>query len=31
MELLKDITGTGLTAQPYLRYLRGKFGEIYDL
>lgn len=31
MELLKDITGTGLTAEPYLRYLRGKFGEIYDL
>jgi carboxypeptidase Taq len=31
VELLTRITGAGLTAQPYLRYLRGKFGEIYRL
>jgi carboxypeptidase Taq len=31
LELLTRITGTGLTAQPYLRYLREKFGEIYRL
>ncbi len=31
MELLNRITGSGLTAQPYLRYLRHKFGEIYRL
>jgi carboxypeptidase Taq len=31
MELLNRITGSGLTAQPYLRYLRSKFGEIYKL
>jgi len=30
MELLNRITGSGLTAQPYLRYLRDKFGEIYN-
>ncbi len=29
MELLNRITGRGLTAAPYLRYLRDKFGEIY--
>jgi len=31
VELLTTVTGSGLTAQPYLRYLREKFGEIYDL
>ncbi len=31
MELLNRITGRGLTAAPYLRYLRDKFGEIYKL
>jgi len=31
MELLSRITGSGLTAEPYLRYLRQKFGEIYKL
>jgi carboxypeptidase Taq len=30
-ELLNRITGSGLTARPYLRYLRDKFGEIYKL
>jgi carboxypeptidase Taq len=31
VELLTRITGSGLTAQPYLGYLRDKFGEIYRL
>jgi carboxypeptidase Taq len=31
MELLTRVTGSGLTAQPYLQYLRAKFGEIYRL
>jgi carboxypeptidase Taq len=31
MELLTRVTGSGLTAQPYLAYLRDKFGEIYRL
>lgn len=31
MELLTKVTGGGLTAQPYLRYLRAKFQEIYKL
>ncbi len=31
MELLTRVTGSGLTAQPYLEYLRAKFGEIYRL
>lgn len=31
MELLKRITGAGLSADPFLRYLRTKFGEIYGL
>jgi carboxypeptidase Taq len=31
VELLNRTTGKGLTAQPYLDYLRTKFGEIYKL
>jgi carboxypeptidase Taq len=31
VELLTRITGSGLTAKPYLRYLREKFGDIYGL
>jgi len=31
VELLTAVTGGGLTAEPYLRYLRDKFGEIYRL
>jgi carboxypeptidase Taq len=31
VELLTAITGGGLTAKPYLRYLREKFGDIYSL
>jgi len=30
-ELIERITGEGLSAEPYLRYLRTKFGEIYGL
>ena len=30
-ELLQRITGAGLSAGPYLRYLNGKFGQIYGL
>jgi carboxypeptidase Taq len=30
-ELLTRVTGGGLTARPYLRYLREKFGDIYGL
>jgi carboxypeptidase Taq len=31
VELLTQVTGSGLTAKPYLRYLEEKFGEIYGL
>jgi carboxypeptidase Taq len=31
MELLTLVTGSGLSAQPYLRYLRGKFQKLYAL
>ncbi len=31
VELLTAVTGSGLSAEPYLRYLRHKFGEIYRL
>ena len=31
MELLERATGSGLSAEPYLRYLRTKFGEIYGI
>jgi carboxypeptidase Taq len=31
MELLQRATGSGLSAEAYLRYLNSKFGEIYDL
>ena len=31
MELLERVTGRRLTAEPYLTYLRTKFGEIYAL
>jgi carboxypeptidase Taq len=31
VELLRRITGQGLQAAPYLRYLRTKYGEIYGL
>jgi carboxypeptidase Taq len=31
VELLTAVTGSGLTATPYLRYLREKFGDIYGL
>ncbi|HEM61350.1 MAG TPA: carboxypeptidase M32 [Chloroflexi bacterium] len=31
MELLTKVTGGGLTAQPYLKYLRAKLQEIYKL
>ncbi|MBN2555545.1 MAG: carboxypeptidase M32 [Anaerolineales bacterium] len=31
MELLKRITGQTLTAAPYLRYLKSKFGDVYSL
>jgi carboxypeptidase Taq len=31
MELLERVTGQRLTAEPYLTYLRTKFGEIYAL
>jgi carboxypeptidase Taq len=30
-ELLVAATGKGLTAAPYLAYLRGKYGDLYDL
>lgn len=30
-ELLKRITGKGLDPEPYLRYLRSKYGELYEL
>jgi carboxypeptidase Taq len=31
VELLQRVTGQGLTPEPYLRYLRAKFGEVYEL
>lgn len=31
MELLRRITGKGLTAEPYLQYLTEKYSEIYQL
>ena len=31
IELLQRVVGGGLSAQPYLRYLESKFGEIYGL
>jgi carboxypeptidase Taq len=31
MELLERVTGSQLTPEPYLRYLKAKFGDIYDL
>lgn len=30
-ELIKRITGGGLSAEPYLQYLAGKFGSLYGL
>jgi carboxypeptidase Taq len=31
VELLRRVLGTGLNADPYVRYLEAKFGEIYEL
>jgi carboxypeptidase Taq len=31
MDLVKKVTGQTLTPEPYIRYLRSKFGEIYSL
>jgi carboxypeptidase Taq len=31
MELVRRVTGTGLSPEPYLEYLKSKFGEIYGL
>ena len=30
-ELIMRVTGSPLTIAPYLRYLRGKYGELYNL
>ena len=30
-ELLKRATGSAMTMQPYLDYLRGKYGALYRL
>jgi carboxypeptidase Taq len=30
-ELVKRVTGNPLTIAPYIRYLRKKYGEIYEL
>lgn len=30
-ELVKRVTGNSLSIEPYIRYLRRKYGEIYDL
>jgi carboxypeptidase Taq len=30
-ELIERVTGGTLDTAPYLRYLKGKFGELYDL
>ena len=29
--LLKKVTGSGITPEPYMRYLRDKYSEIYNL
>jgi carboxypeptidase Taq len=31
MDLVKRVTGSELTAKPYINYLKTKFGEIYRL
>ncbi len=31
MELIERVTGAALSPEPYLRYLKGKYGEIYRL
>jgi carboxypeptidase Taq len=31
VELVKKVTGLGLTAEPYINYLNSKFGEIYKI
>jgi carboxypeptidase Taq len=31
MELIERTTGAPLSPEPYLRYLKGKYGEIYRL
>ena len=31
VELIQRVTGGGLDAEPYLRYLRAKFGDLYGL
>ena len=31
VELIQRVTGGGLDAEPYLRYLRAKFGDLYEL
>jgi len=30
-DLVQRVTGSGITSEPYLRYLRSKYGEIYKL
>ena len=30
-ELVERITGTGISIQPYIAYLRAKYGELYKL
>ena len=30
-ELVKKITGSKITPEPFMKYLNSKFGEIYDL
>jgi carboxypeptidase Taq len=30
-ELFERVTGEQMSAQPYIAYLRGKYGELYDL
>ena len=30
-ELVRRVTGSPMTIAPYIRYLRGKFGELYRL
>ena len=30
-ELVKRVTGSGITAEPYIRYLKSKFGGIYGI
>ena len=30
-DLIKRVTGSGITPEPYMRYLRGKYSEIYNL